>query len=103
MAAGWVRGSSCVLSHEHGTGAGATAQPEKKEVKIDGDETAADAVTAAAKAEIPSEKSVEISKASEANVHGRKDDVKPVEKRKRQYRIATDLLRAFRYFDTTGA
>jgi len=68
-----------------------------------GDGTAADAALAAAKPEDSSAKAAAATGKADAEEDGKKEDAKPVEKRKRHYRVDTDLLRAFRYFDRTGA
>ena len=67
----------------------ATARTETQPAKAD---VAADSSKPAADGKEP----------SEAKNDGAKEDAKPVEKRKRQYRVDVDLLRAFRYFDKTG-
>ena len=73
-----------------------------KDVERGSDVAAPVAATAAPKAEDLAEKGEEGSKASEAKDNGKEEDSKPAEKRKRHYRVDTDLLRAFRYFDKTG-
>ncbi len=68
-----------------------------------GNSTGADAASAAAKPEDSSAKAAAAIAKADAEENGKKEDAKPVEKRKRQYRVDTNLLRAFRYFDRTGA
>ena len=67
-----------------------------------GDGAAADAASAAAKLDDSSVKAAADVGKADARENGKQEDAKPVEKRKRQYRVDTNLLRAFRYFDRTG-
>ena len=80
---------------------GAAAASDKGNVKS-GDAAAADAAPAAAKPEGLPAKAADVAKA-EADENGKKEDAKPPEKRKRQYHVDTNTLRAFCYFDRTGA
>ena len=94
-------------------GADAVAEVGNGEVKGEDQKTATAAAPSAAETVTQPEKADtagahsgaagDEKRASETKDDGNKEHAKPAEKRKRQYHVDTDLLRAFRYFDKTGA